>query len=102
GWLSLLARRLTMSPLIALGTGAAFVHGIVATIRPDVFPPSFRDRHGLVPVYFEAAAVITVLVLLGQVLELRARRRTRAALRALLDLTPRRARRIREGGIEDD
>ena len=102
GWQSLLARRLNMFTLIALGTGAAFVHGIVATIRPDVFPPSFRDRHGLVPVYFEAAAVITVLVLLGQVLELRARRRTRAALRALLDLTPRRARRIRESGIEED
>jgi len=101
-WQSLLARSPNMFTLIALGTGAAFVHSVVATIRPDVFPPSFRDRHGMVPVYFEAAAVITVLVLLGQVLELRARRRTRAAVRALLDLTPRRARRFRESGIEEE
>jgi len=102
GWHSLLARTPNMFTLIVLGTGAAFVHSIVATIRPDLFPPSFRDHHGMVPVYFEAASVITVLVLLGQVLELRARRRTRAAVRALLDLVPRRARRIRGSGAEED
>jgi len=101
-WKSVLARSPNMFTLIGLGTGASFAHSVVATVRPDVFPASFRDHHGAVPVYFEAAAVITVLVLLGQVLELRARRRTRHAVRALLALAPRTARRLRASGAEED
>ncbi|TMB09224.1 MAG: copper-translocating P-type ATPase [Deltaproteobacteria bacterium] len=101
-WKSVLARSPNMFTLIGLGTGASFAHSVVATVRPDVFPASFRDHQWAVPVYFEAAAVITVLVLLGQVLELRARRRTRHAVRALLDLAPRTARRLRASGAEED
>jgi Cu+-exporting ATPase len=93
-WASLGARRPNMFTLIALGTGAAWAHSAAAALAPGVFPASMRDAHGEVPLYFEAAAVITALVLLGQVLELRARGRTGAAIRALLGLAPRTARRI--------
>ena len=101
GWRSLVTRNLNMFTLIALGTGAAYAYSVVGTLAPQLFPPAFRDMHGAVPVYFEAAAVITVLVLLGQVLELRARERTSGAIRALLGLAPKTARRITEHGDED-
>lgn len=94
-------RSLNMYSLIALGTGAAWGYSVVATLAPQLFPPAFRIEHGVVPVYFEAAAVITVLVLLGQVLELRARENTGGAIRALLGLAPKTARRVRDGGEED-
>ncbi|HEX7966654.1 MAG TPA: heavy metal translocating P-type ATPase [Stellaceae bacterium] len=102
GWQSLVNRRLNMFTLIALGTGVAYLYSLVAAIFPDVFPASFRGMHGEVPVYFEAAAVITTLVLLGQVLELRARSQTSSAIRALLDLAPATARRVREDGRDED
>jgi P-type Cu+ transporter len=102
GWQSIVARRLNMFTLIALGTGTSYVESLVAVLAPEAFPPSFRTHDGAVPVYFEAAAVITTLVLLGQVLELRARSRTGAAIRALLALAPRTARRLRDGGREED
>ncbi len=84
GWRSLVTRNLNMFTLIAMGTGVAYLYSVVGTLAPQWFPPDFRDMHGMVAVYFEAAAVITVLVLLGQVLELRARARTSGAIRALL------------------
>src|SRR6202000_3278015 len=87
--------------LIAMGTGVAWLYSMVGTLAPNLFPPAFRDMHGAVAVYFEAAAAITVLVLLGQVLELRARERTSGAIRALLGLAPKTARRISEHGEED-
>jgi Cu+-exporting ATPase len=99
---SLATRRLNMFTLIALGTGAAYAHSLLATLAPGLYPDSFRGHGGLVPVYFESAAVIVTLVLLGQVLELRARRRTGAAIRALLSLAPATARRLAEGGREAD
>jgi P-type Cu+ transporter len=102
GWQSLVSRHLNMFTLIALGTGIAWIYSIVATLVPNVFPPAFRSHDGSVAVYFEAAAVITVLVLLGQVLELRAREKTSGAIRSLLDLAPRTARVIRDEGIEED
>jgi P-type Cu+ transporter len=102
GWASLVNRSLNMFTLIALGTGAAYAYSVVATLFPDVFPSSFRDHHGNVPVYFEAAAVITTLVLLGQVLELRARSRTSSAIKSLLGLAPKTARRLLEDGREED
>ena len=83
GWRSLVTRNLNMFTLIAMGTGVACLYSVVGTLAPQLFPPAFRDMHGAVAVYFEAAAVITVLVLLGQVLELRARERTSGAIRAL-------------------
>lgn len=98
---SLKTRNLNMFTLIALGTGVAWSYSVVALLAPALFPPEFRDHHGLVAVYFEAAAVITVLVLLGQVLELRAREQTGGAIRALLDLAPKTARRIK-GGAEEE
>jgi Cu+-exporting ATPase len=101
GYQPLLTRHLNMFTLIALGTGVAWTYSVVATLAPAVFPPQFRDGHGLVSVYFEAAAVITVLVLLGQVLELQARERTSGAIRALLDLAPKTARRITDSGEEE-
>jgi Cu+-exporting ATPase len=101
GYQSLLTRRLNMFTLIALGTGIAWIYSVAALLAPALFPPQFRDGHGLVSVYFEAAAVITVLVLLGQVLELQARERTSGAIRALLDLAPKTARRITDGGEEE-
>jgi Cu+-exporting ATPase len=99
---SLLTRNLNMFTLIAMGTGVAWVYSVVATVRPDAFPDAFRGHDGAVAVYFEAAAVITVLVLLGQVLELRARERTSGAIRALLDLSPKIAHRVLPGGYERD
>ncbi|HEX5006447.1 MAG TPA: heavy metal translocating P-type ATPase [Hyphomonadaceae bacterium] len=101
GWASLRSRNLNMFTLIALGVGVAWTYSVIAQLFPQAFPPEFRDAHGLAAVYFEAAAVITVLVLLGQVLELRARERTGGAIRALLDLAPKTARRIRDGAEEE-
>ncbi len=102
GWQSLLTRNLNMFTLIALGTGIAWAYSVVATFFPDIFPAAFRDHHGAVAVYFEAAAVITVLVLLGQVLELTAREHTSGAIRALLDLAPKTARRIKPDKSEEE
>ncbi|KAB2676386.1 heavy metal translocating P-type ATPase [Brucella tritici] len=102
GWASLVNRSLNMFTLIAMGTGVAWVYSMVAALAPGMFPDAFRDAGGTVAVYFEAAAVITVLVLLGQVLELRAREQTSGAIRALLDLAPKTARRIEENGSERD
>ncbi len=102
GWASVKTRNLNMFTLIAIGTGVAWLYSIVATLTPSVFPEGFWRADGSVPVYFEAAAVITVLVLLGQVLELRAREKTGGAIRALLNLSPKIARRINEGGTEED
>ncbi|MFZ5616710.1 MAG: copper-transporting P-type ATPase [Pseudomonadota bacterium] len=99
---SVVTRRLNMFTLIALGTGVAWVYSVVATLAPQLFPSEFRTEHGTVAVYFEAAAVITVLVLLGQALELRARERTSGAIRALLDLAPKTARRIRPDGTDEE
>jgi Cu+-exporting ATPase len=101
GWASIVHRHLNMFTLIAIGTGAAYLYSVVATLFPGVFPHTFRHG-GQVPVYFEAAAVITTLVLLGQVLELRARSATSSAIRALLGLAPKTARRIAEDGTEED
>jgi Cu+-exporting ATPase len=101
GWMSLKTRNLNMFTLIAMGTGVAWLYSVVGTLAPNLFPPAFRDMHGAVAVYFEAAAVITVLVLLGQVLELRARAQTSGAIRALLGLAPKTARRITAQGDED-
>ncbi len=100
GWHSFVTRKLNMFSLIAVGTGVAWAYSVVATLAPQLFPPAFRGHEGAVAVYFEAAAGITVLVLLGQVLELRARERTSGAIRALLDLAPKAARRIDADGSE--
>jgi Cu+-exporting ATPase len=102
GWESLVNRSLNMFTLIALGTGVAYLYSLVAALAPGIFPAAFRDPMGGIPVYFEAAAVITTLVLLGQVLELRARSQTGSAIRALLDLAPKRARLVRDDGGEED
>ncbi|WP_268921293.1 heavy metal translocating P-type ATPase [Siccirubricoccus phaeus] len=102
GWQSVVNRSLNMFSLIALGTGAAYLYSVVATLAPGVFPEGFRGPDGTVAVYFEAAAVITVLVLLGQVLELRARERTGGAIRALLNMAPKTARRIRADGSDEE
>ena len=101
GWQSVVTRNLNMFTLIAMGVGVAYLYSVVATLAPQLFPPAFRDMHGVVAVYFEAAAVITVLVLLGQVLELRARAQTSGAIRALLGLAPKTARRVTDHGDED-
>ncbi len=101
GWTSVRTRKLNMFTLIAMGTGVAWVYSVVATVTPRVFPPTFQTM-GAVDVYFEAAAVITVLVLLGQVLELRAREQTSGAIRALLDLAPTTARRVDDDGTESE
>ncbi|HEU4428732.1 MAG TPA: heavy metal translocating P-type ATPase [Myxococcota bacterium] len=102
GWQSLRNRHLNMFTLIAIGTGAAWAYSVLAAVAPEIFPASFRGHHGQVAVYFEAAAVIVTLVLLGQVLELRARSQTGAAIRALLGLAPKTARRVNEDGSEGD
>jgi Cu+-exporting ATPase len=102
GWASVVNRSLNMFTLIAMGVGVAFAYSVVAVLAPSLFPAGFRDESGAVPVYFEPAAVITVLVLLGQVLELRAREGTSGAIRALLDLTPKMARRVRDDGADED
>ncbi|MFT4569522.1 MAG: Cu+-exporting ATPase [Hyphomicrobiaceae bacterium] len=101
-WMSLVTRRPNMFTLIALGTGVAWTYSLVALLAPGLFPPSLRGHHGSIDLYFESAAVIIALVLLGQVLELRARKRTGAAVRALLGLTPPNARRIDSDGEERD
>jgi len=101
-WLSLVHRSLNMFTLIGLGVAVACLYSLVATFFPGVFPESFRGVEGPVAVYFEAAAVIVTLVLLGQVLQLRARSRTGSAIRALLGLAPKRARRVGEDGREED
>lgn len=101
-WYSVVNRSLNMFTLIGLGVAVAFIYSLTATLFPQIFPASFRDHMGNVPVYFEAAAVITALVLLGQVLELKARSSTSAALRSLLGLAPKTARRILADGTEDD
>jgi len=101
-WASLVSRNLNMFTLIAIGTGAAYLYSLVATVVPGAFPDGFRAKDGSVAVYFEAAAVITVLVLLGQVLELRAREQTGGAIRALLNLAPKTARRIANSGDDED
>ena len=103
GWQSVVNRHLNMFTLIALGTGAAYGYSVAATLFPSIFPESFRDHHtGVLAVYFEPAAVIVTLVLLGQVLELRARSQTSSAIRALLGLAPKTARIVRPDGSEQD
>ena len=102
GWQSLANRSLNMFTLIALGVGVAYLYSVVATAFPSLFPMSFRMENGTVGVYFEAAAVIVTLVLLGQVMELRARSQTGAAIRALLGLAPKTARRLRDDGSDED
>ncbi|MDI1229277.1 MAG: copper-translocating P-type ATPase [bacterium] len=102
GWVSVVTRNLNMFTLIAMGTGVAWLYSIVAVLMPGLYPAAFRTAEGSVPIYFEAAAVITVLVLLGQVLELRARAQTGGAIRALLKLAPAIARRVtKDGGDEE-
>ncbi len=101
-WHSVVNRSLNMFTLIGLGVGVGYLFSLIAVIAPGIFPASFRDHHGNVPVYFEAAAVIVTLVLLGQVLELRARSQTGSAIKALLGLAPKTARRLRDGGHEED
>lgn len=102
GYASLKSMNLNMFTLIASGVGVAYGYSVVATIFPEIFPPAMLDAYGMIPTYFEAAASITVLVLLGQVLELRARSRTSGAIRALLGLAPRTARRLADDGTESD
>ena len=102
GWRSIVNRSLNMFTLIAIGVGTAYAYSVVATVAPDIFPEAFQAPTGEVGVYFEVAAVIVVLVLLGQVLELRAREKTGGALRALLDLAPQTARRVRDDGHEEE
>ena len=102
GGQSLVTRNLNMFTLIAIGTGVAYLYSLIAVLAPGIFPPAFRGADGTVAVYFEAAAVITVLVLLGQVLELRAREQTSGAIKALLDLAPKTARRINADESEDE
>ena len=102
GWTSIVTRKLNMFTLIAIGVGAAFVYSLVATVAPGLFPATFRMHGGMVPVYYEAAGVVVALVLLGQVLELRARAATGKAIRALLNLAPKTARRINTDGAETE
>src|SRR5881628_3029646 len=102
GWASIVNRSLNMFTLIALGTGTAYVYSVVAALAPGIFPESFRSHGGEVELYFEAAAIITTLVLLGQVIELQARSQTSSAIKALLGLAPKTARRLRDDGAEED
>jgi heavy metal translocating P-type ATPase len=101
-WVSLVNRSPNMFTLIGLGTGAAYLDSVFATAFPGIFPASFRDMQGAAPVYFEAAAVVTTLVLLGQVLELRARQKTGGAIRALVNLAPKQTHRVEADGVEQD
>ena len=101
-WQSIVNRSLNMFTLIGLGVGVAYLFSLIAVFAPGIFPAAFRDHHGNVPVYFEAAAVIVALVLLGQVLELRARSQTGSAIKSLLGLAPKTARRVNEDGQEED
>ena len=102
GYQSLLTRNLNMFTLIAMGVGVAYVYSVVASFAPGIFPDAFREHGGAPPVYFEAAAMITVLVLIGQVLELRAREATSGAIRALLDMAPKTARRVKDDGSDEE
>jgi len=102
GWASVVNRSLNMFSLIALGVGVAWIYSVIATLAPGIFPDTVRMESGIVPVYFEAAAVITALVLLGQVLEIRARSQTNAAIKMLLGLAPKTARLLKEDGSEED
>ena len=102
GWRSIVTRRLNMFTLIAIGVGVAYAYSVIAVLFPEIFPDAFLTAEGSVDMYFEAAAVIITLVLLGQVLELRARSQTSAAIRALLDLAPKMARILRDDGTEED
>ena len=102
GWTSIVSRHLNMFTLISIGSGSAYLYSVVAVLLPQLFPASFRDMSGQLGLYFEAAAVITVLVLLGQVLELKARSQTSGAIKALLGLAPKTARRISTDGTEQD
>ena len=102
GWKSVATMKLNMFTLIAIGVGVAYVYSLIATLVPGTFPSAFHSAEGAVAIYFEAAAVITALVLLGQILELRARGQTSAALRALLDLTPKKAHVVRDDGTDED
>ncbi|HEV7674919.1 MAG TPA: HAD-IC family P-type ATPase, partial [Candidatus Angelobacter sp.] len=102
GWASLVNRHLNMFTLIAMGTGTAYLFSVIATLMPGIFPPSFLGHGGRPEVYFESAAIIVTLVLLGQVLELRARRQTSSAIKALLDLNPKTARRLRPDGADEE
>src|SRR3977135_656240 len=102
GWMSIVTRTLNMFTLIALGVSVAYIYSVVATVFPDWFPASFRDEMGRVGVYFEVSAVIVTLILLGQVLELRARSHTGAAIKKLLGMAAKSARRIRDDGTEED
>jgi len=101
-WFSMVTRNLNMFTLIGLGTGVAYGYSVIAALLPGIFPEAFRSPSGTVDVYFEASAVIVTLVLLGQMLELKARGRTSLALRALLELAPKQARRVRPDGSEED
>ncbi len=102
GWQSLVTRNLNMFTLIAMGTGVAYLYSLIATFAPHIFPPAFRGHGGAVAVYYEAASMITVLVLIGQVLELRAREATSGAIKALLDLAPKTARRVHDDGSDEE
>ena len=102
GWISLLNRSFNMFTLIAMGVGTAYLYSVFATLFPEFFPQTFRGPDGVVPIYFEAAATITILVLLGQVLELHARGRTNSAIKALLGLAPKTARFVKDDGSEED
>ena len=102
GWASIVSRNLNMFTLISIGAGSAYLYSLIAVLMPQLFPASFRDMSGQLGLYFEAAAVITVLVLLGQVLELKARSQTSSAIKALLGLAPKTARRIAANGVEQD
>ena len=102
GWRSIVTRRLNMFTLIAIGVGVAYAYSVIAALFPGIFPDAFRSAEGTVDLYFEAAAVITTLVLVGQVMELRARSQTSAAIRGLLDLAPKMARVLRDDGTEED
>ena len=101
-WISLLNRSFNMFTLIAMGVGTAYLYSVFATLFPEFFPQTFRGQDGVVPIYFEAAATITILVLLGQVLELHARGRTNSAIKALLGLAPKTARLVKDDGSEED
>jgi Cu+-exporting ATPase len=102
GWRSIVTRRLNMFTLVSMGVFVAFGYSVIVTVAPGVFPESMQHKHGLVAVYFEAAAVITTLVLLGQVLELKARSRTSSAIKALLNLAPKKARLVKEDGEDEE
>lgn len=102
GWKSLQTKNLNMFTLIAIGTGVTFIYSVIATLFPSIFPEALKNAEGIIPVYFESAAVIIALVLMGQVLELRARDKTGSAIKALLGLAPKTARLVHDDGREKD